>query len=52
MKIKFKQEGYNYVEMMLSLEELGVIMERIGEDQIAEVEIRIWKPEADNGEQV
>ena len=52
MKIKFKQDGYNHVEMMLSLEELGVIMERIGEDQIAEVEIMIWKPEANNGNEV
>lgn len=52
MKIKIKQSGYNYVEMTLSLEELDVILDHIGEDQIAEVEVVIKKPvEADNGEE-
>lgn len=52
MKITFKQEGYNSVSMTLSLEELDVILDHIGEDQIAEVEVMIRKPvEADNGEE-
>lgn len=52
MKIRIMQEGYNHVDMALSLEELGIILEHIGEYQIAEVAVTIRKPEADNGEQV
>lgn len=48
MIIKISQAGYNHVEMTLSLEELDVILNHIGEDQIAEVEITIRKPEADD----
>ena len=48
MKIKISQEGYNHVEMTLSLEELDVILDHIGEDQIAEIDITIRKPEAND----
>lgn len=51
MKITFKQEGYNLVAMTLSPEELDTVLDMIGADQIAEVEVTIKKPEADNGEE-
>lgn len=50
MKIKISQESYNRVEMTLSLEELDVILDHIGEDQIDQIEVTIRKSEADNGE--
>ena len=52
MKIKFKQDRYNDVELTLSLEELDTILDNIGEDQIENVSVTIKKPaEADNGEE-
>lgn len=52
MKITFKQDRYNDVELTLSLEELDTILDNIGEDQIENVSVTIKKPEvADNGEE-
>lgn len=48
MKIRISQEGYNHVDMALSLEELDVILDQIGEDQIVTVDVTIRKPEADD----
>lgn len=46
MKIIFKQQGYNQVEMTLNAESLDVLIDHVGEDQIDTVEITIRKPEA------
>lgn len=52
MKITFKQDRYNDVELTLSLEELDTILDNIGEDQIENVSVTIKKPEvADNGKE-
>jgi hypothetical protein len=51
MKIRFKQDGYNDVGLTLNLEELNTVLDKIGEDQIAEIAVTIKKPEADNGEE-
>lgn len=52
MKIRFKQDEYDDVELTLSLEELDTILDNIGEDQIENVSVTIKKPEvADNGEE-
>lgn len=51
MKITFKQDRYNDVELTLSLEELDTILDYIGEEQIENVSVTIKKPEADNGEE-
>ena len=44
MKITFKQDRYNDVELTLSLEELDTILDNIGEDQIENVSVTIKKP--------
>jgi hypothetical protein len=44
MKITFKQNRYNDVELTLSLEELDTILDIIGEDQIENVSVTIKKP--------
>lgn len=52
MKIRFKQDSYNDVVLTLNLEELNMILDNIGEDQIENVSVTIKKPaEADNGEE-
>ena len=52
MKITFKQDRYNDVELTLSLEELDTILDNLGEDQIENVSVTIKKPaEADDGEE-
>lgn len=51
MKITFKQEGYNSVDMTLNLEELDTVLDNIGEDQIENVSVTIKKPEAYNGKE-
>lgn len=48
MKITISQEGYNHVDMTLSLEELNVILDHIGEDQIERVDVTVRKPEAED----
>lgn len=51
MKVTMKQEGYNSVSMTLNFEELDTILDMIGENQIAEIEVNIRKPEENNGKE-
>ena len=47
MKIKLEQDGYNRVELTLSLEELDTVLDNIGEDQIEDITVKIKIPEAE-----